>query len=164
MVFRRSGGGVGDQSSPTEYKRGVTHVENRLPREGGREVVKRILQSLMVLSGKFYHDTSKIHWPPPPPSLPPGEKRWQVPNKRLSTSSGTNASNHKVNSKNQPVQYGRTFQPVISKKKKMTIGLDSIKRVSLFWKWKLIWAKSLLVLSFSLVKAACLRSMLSKLV
>lgn len=72
----------------------------------------------MVLSGKFYHDTYKIHWPPPPPpSLPPGEKRWQVPNKRLSTSSGTNASNHKVNSKNQPVQYGRTFQPVISKKK-----------------------------------------------
>lgn len=24
----------------------------------------------MVLSGKFYHDTSKIHWPPPLPPSP----------------------------------------------------------------------------------------------
>ena len=35
MVFRRSGGEVGDQSSPTEYKRGVTHVENRPPKGRG---------------------------------------------------------------------------------------------------------------------------------
>lgn len=35
MVFRRSGGGVGGQSSQTEYKRGVTHVENRLPKGRG---------------------------------------------------------------------------------------------------------------------------------
>lgn len=26
---------MGDQSSPTEYKRGVTHVENRLPKGRG---------------------------------------------------------------------------------------------------------------------------------
>lgn len=37
MVFGRSGGGVGDQSSPTEYKKGVTHVENRLPKGRGEK-------------------------------------------------------------------------------------------------------------------------------
>lgn len=37
MVFGRSGGGVRDQSSPTEYKRGVTHVENRLSKGRGEK-------------------------------------------------------------------------------------------------------------------------------
>lgn len=163
MVFRRSGGGVGGQSSPTEYKRGVTHVENRLPREGGREVVKRILQSLMVLSGKFYHDTSKIHWPPPLPPSPQAKnddrsqiKDWVL---LVELTHQIIKSILRISLFNTEEHSNRSFL-----KKKMTIGLDSIKRVSLFWKWKLIWAKSLLVLSFSLVKAACLRSMLSKLV
>ena len=100
---RRSGGGVGGQSSPTEYKRGVTHVENRLPKgRGGERSSKEYYRALWCYLVNFIMTHPKST-DPPPPSLPPGEKPRQVLNKRLSTSNGTNASNHKVNSKNQPV-------------------------------------------------------------